>query len=251
MPATARPTQAHSHAGGPASAKPKLYNPRYPEAAHCCTKPSPSTSRLGMNLPAPASSTARATTPPPSPMSATLSASTSNAASSPTALPEPGAMTAGTTTSWPIPAKAGASAPRAIRLRCGDGGAPDGPCFPPPAGAPMGTVRPEAAALLHAARRGGTGYGAAHLPAGHFALPADPQPLCGTGRQGSPAHRGHRLYPPIRLQPEPSQKAALPKLCGAMRAAFSRNSILLTLRTCRAKRCALFFLPEVANQPDS
>ena len=31
MPATARPTQAHSHAGGPADAKPKLYNPRHPE----------------------------------------------------------------------------------------------------------------------------------------------------------------------------------------------------------------------------
>ena len=31
MPATARPTHAHSHAGGPAGAKPKLYNPRHPE----------------------------------------------------------------------------------------------------------------------------------------------------------------------------------------------------------------------------
>ena len=31
MPATARPTQAHSHAGGSAGAKPKLYNPRHPE----------------------------------------------------------------------------------------------------------------------------------------------------------------------------------------------------------------------------
>ena len=33
MPASARPTQAHahSHAGGPAGAKPKLYNPRHPE----------------------------------------------------------------------------------------------------------------------------------------------------------------------------------------------------------------------------
>ena len=31
MPATARPTQAHSHASGPAGAKPKLYNPRHPE----------------------------------------------------------------------------------------------------------------------------------------------------------------------------------------------------------------------------
>jgi DNA-directed RNA polymerase subunit RPC12/RpoP len=31
MPATARPTQAHSHAGGPAGVKPKLDNPRHPE----------------------------------------------------------------------------------------------------------------------------------------------------------------------------------------------------------------------------
>ena len=31
MPATARPTHSHSHAGGPAGAKPKLYNPRHPE----------------------------------------------------------------------------------------------------------------------------------------------------------------------------------------------------------------------------
>ena len=33
MPATARPSQAHSHshAGGQAGSKPKLYNPRHPE----------------------------------------------------------------------------------------------------------------------------------------------------------------------------------------------------------------------------
>lgn len=31
MPTAARPTQAHSHAGGQAGAKPKLYNPRHPE----------------------------------------------------------------------------------------------------------------------------------------------------------------------------------------------------------------------------
>ena len=31
MPATARPTQAHSHAGGQSGAKAKLYNPRHPE----------------------------------------------------------------------------------------------------------------------------------------------------------------------------------------------------------------------------
>jgi len=31
MPATARPTQAHSHAGGQAGTKPKPYNPRHPE----------------------------------------------------------------------------------------------------------------------------------------------------------------------------------------------------------------------------
>ena len=31
MPATARPTHTHSHAGGPAGTKPKRYNPRHPE----------------------------------------------------------------------------------------------------------------------------------------------------------------------------------------------------------------------------
>ena len=31
QPATARPTHSHSHAGRPAGAKPKLYNPRHPE----------------------------------------------------------------------------------------------------------------------------------------------------------------------------------------------------------------------------
>ncbi len=31
MPATARPTHSHSHAGGQAGTKPKLYNPRHPE----------------------------------------------------------------------------------------------------------------------------------------------------------------------------------------------------------------------------
>lgn len=31
MPTAARPTLAHSHASGPAFAKPKLYNPRHPE----------------------------------------------------------------------------------------------------------------------------------------------------------------------------------------------------------------------------
>ena len=32
-PSPARPTQAHSHAGGQAGAQPKLYNPRHPERA--------------------------------------------------------------------------------------------------------------------------------------------------------------------------------------------------------------------------
>ena len=31
MPAAARPTHSHSHVGGQASAKPKLYNLRHPE----------------------------------------------------------------------------------------------------------------------------------------------------------------------------------------------------------------------------
>jgi hypothetical protein len=36
MPATAHPTKAHSHAGGPAGAKAKLYNPRHPECTLLC-----------------------------------------------------------------------------------------------------------------------------------------------------------------------------------------------------------------------
>jgi hypothetical protein len=71
---------------------------------------------------------------------------------------------------------------------------------------------PQTAALLHAARRGGTEHGAAHLLAGHCANPADPQPRCGTGRQGGPAHRRRGLYPPVRLQPE--RACALPRLRG-------------------------------------
>ena len=114
MPATARPTQAHSHAGGPAGAKPKLYNPRHPErtllyqtiAQHFETwfelasagqfdgqgdhhTPKPyvrQAFRKYLECGIFAHGFARAWV----------------------------VMTAGTTTSWPIHAKAAASAPRAI-----------------------------------------------------------------------------------------------------------------------------------------
>ena len=84
----------------------------------------------------------------------------------------------------------------------GDGGTPERPRFPPPAGAPVGAVGAKAAALLHAARRGGAEHGAAHFLAGHWPKPAIPQPRCGAGRQGGPAYRRSGLYPPLRLQPQ-------------------------------------------------
>jgi hypothetical protein len=110
MPATARPTHSHSHAGGQAGTK------------RSTTRATPERTLLyqtiaehfeTLNLPAPASSTARATTTAPGPMSARPFANTSNAASLPTALPEPGATIVGTTTLVAYSAKVGVSAPRA------------------------------------------------------------------------------------------------------------------------------------------
>ena len=71
----------------------------------------------------------------------------------------------------------------------GDSSAPKRSRIPPPAGAPVGAVGAKAAALLHAARRGGAEHGAAHFLAGHWPKPAIPQPRCGAGRQGGPAYR--------------------------------------------------------------
>jgi Putative transposase len=52
----------------------------------------------------------------------------------------------------------------------------------------MGAVDPEAAALFHAVRRGGTEHGAAYLPAGHRAKPICQQPRCGQcGQDGTTA----------------------------------------------------------------
>ncbi len=85
MPAAARPTHTHSHAGGQAGAKPKLYNPRHPERTllYQTIAEQPNTSRPGLSWPVQVSSTARATTTPPSPMSAKPFASIWNAASLP------------------------------------------------------------------------------------------------------------------------------------------------------------------------
>jgi hypothetical protein len=110
--------------------------------------PLPNTSRPGLSWPVLVSSTARATTTPQGLMSARRFANIWNAASLRTALSGPGVMTAGTTTLSPFPAKAVASAPRAIpgawwrrrhtwRIKSY-----------PPAGTLVGTVGPEAAALL-------------------------------------------------------------------------------------------------------
>ena len=51
--------------------------------------------------------------------------------------------------------------------------------FPPPAGAPVGALRPQEVAVLHATRRSGAEHGAAHLSAGDRTNSADPQPRCG------------------------------------------------------------------------
>jgi len=48
-----------------------------------------------------------------------------------------------------------------------DGGTPERPRLSPPAGAPVGAVGAQTAALLYAARRRGAGHGAAHLLARH------------------------------------------------------------------------------------
>jgi pyruvate dehydrogenase E2 component (dihydrolipoamide acetyltransferase) len=84
----------------------------------------------------------------------------------------------------------------------GDSSAPERSRIPPPAGAPVGALRAQAASVLHAARRSGAEHGAAHLSAGDRTNSADPQPRCGPYGQGRPAHRCHRLHSPIRLQPQ-------------------------------------------------
>jgi malate synthase len=83
-----------------------------------------------------------------------------------------------------------------------DGGAPCRPCVPPPAGAPVGAVGAQAAAVLHAARRDGTQYGAAHLLAGDCADAANTLLRRIPFRQVRAAHWRGGLYPPIRLQPQ-------------------------------------------------
>ena len=53
--------------------------------------------------------------------------------------------------------------------------------------APLGAAGAKAAALLHAARRGGAQHGAAYFLAGHFAKPAIQQPWGGADAQSSSA----------------------------------------------------------------
>ena len=157
---------------------------------------------LGWRWPAQASSMAKPTTAPQSPSCAKRSRGIWSAASLPTALPVPAVMTAGMTTSSPSPAKAAACALVQHPAHGRDGGAPERPCLPAPTGAPVGAVSPEAAALLHAARRGGAEYSAAHLLAGNYAKPVCPLPRCGKCRPRSLAHWCSSLHSPVRLQPQ-------------------------------------------------
>ena len=83
-------------------------------SARCYTKRLPNTLRPGMRSPARDSSTGRVITTRQNPLSARPFANIWSAASLPTALPEPGVTIVDMTTSSPIPAKAVASAPRAI-----------------------------------------------------------------------------------------------------------------------------------------
>ena len=113
MPATTRPAHSHSHADGQAGAKPKLYNPSHPErtllyqsiAEHFET---------WFELASCGQFVGQSDHHTPSLMSAKRFANIWSAASSRTALLGPGVTIVDTTTSWPIPAKAVASAPRAI-----------------------------------------------------------------------------------------------------------------------------------------
>ena len=77
-------------------------------------------------------------------------ASTSNSASLPTALIGRGVTIVDTTTSCPIPAKAVASIPVQYPAHGGDSCTPHGLRLSASAGAPVGSLRPKAAALLHA-----------------------------------------------------------------------------------------------------
>ena len=83
-----------------------------------------------------------------------------------------------------------------------DGGTPHRPRLSPPAGAPVGAVGSQAAAVFHATRWRGAGHGAAHLPAGHCANAASQRPWYGKREQGQLPHRRNRLHPSLWLQPE-------------------------------------------------
>ena len=114
MPATARPTQAHSHshlhAGGPAGEKPKLYNPRHPERT-LLYQTIAEHHETWFELASAGQFDGLGDHPPPSPMYSKRFVNIWNAASLHLALPGRGVTIAGTTTSWPISAKTGTSAP--------------------------------------------------------------------------------------------------------------------------------------------
>ena len=109
MPATACPTQAHSHshslAGGQAGAELKLYNPRHPERT-LMYQTTAEHFETWLELAGAGQSGDHQTAKP--------FANIWNAAFLRTALPGRGVTIVVTTTSWPIPAKAVARAPRAI-----------------------------------------------------------------------------------------------------------------------------------------
>jgi hypothetical protein len=163
-------------------------------SARCCSKPWPSTTKPGLSWPARASSTGKATTTAQSPLYAKRFPHTWNAASSPTALP----ALLWRLRTWPsggLLLQYPAYGPCQIQ-----GGAPERPRLPPPAGAPVGAVCPQTAAL-HAARWGNAQHSAAYFSAGHRANAASQQFRCEELKQGSTAHWRNRLHPPLRLQP--------------------------------------------------
>ena len=86
-----------------------------------------------------------------------------------TSLPTLAVATAGITISSPFPAKAVKSALMQHPAHGEDGSIFDGSRLFSSAGAPVGPVCAKAAALIHAARRGGVQHGVAHISAGHRA----------------------------------------------------------------------------------
>ena len=200
MSATASPTQAHSHAGGQAGAKPKLYNLRHPERT-LLYQSKAEHFKTWFELASCVKFDGQGDHHTPKPCVRQAFRKLLDAASLPTALPGCGVTDVGTTTSSPIPAKVGASAQRAtpgawhrrrgasaIRscpaCRCASG------CCLCPSGcaascSEMGP-RPTWCCASSCA----------------CAKPAGSQPRCSPGGQGGAAHWRNRFHHPLRLQPE-------------------------------------------------